>query len=486
MLSGKNTEDATAGAARILFLFVCGRTTLWRYLMNNEMKKNMGLMAAMAAVIGGVIGSGIFFKPQAMYTLTGGAPGIAMVAWIVTGLVCIFAAMTFAEIAILIPETGGIAIYLEKVFGKKVGFLAGWMQILLFYPAMISALAVATAQQATVFVSPRLLVPIAIMVVVVIALLNMLGSAVGSWVQIISTIGKLIPIFLLIALGFAKGEQTGGVFSPMIGEELNPITVMGQLMIAVLFAFEGWTNVGAIAGEMKKPARDLPLAIIGGVSIITAIYLVINIAYLQVLPADQLKDLAAPASAVAEVIFGSKGGAFIAVGIMVSTFGACNAFVLGGSRIVYMLAGDGDLPFSRFFGKLSSRQVPANGIIFVSTIGALYAVSGQFNMLTDLAVFSSWTFYTLTFASVMRYRKTAPDLERTYKVPLYPVIPIISILSGVFVLVNQLLFSGPAARWLSIGSIVVTLLGLPVYLIMQKRKEAQGSVKLSVVEADHD
>ena len=458
--------------------------------MKNEMKKTMGLASAMAAVIGGVIGSGIFFKPQAMYTLTGGAPGIAMIAWIVTGIVCIFAAMTFAEIAILIPETGGIPVYLEKIFGKKVGFLAGWMQIILFYPAMVSALAVATAQQASLYTSEHLMIPIAVGVVAIIAFLNMLGSKVGSMVQIVSTIGKLIPIFIIMAFGFAKGQQTGGIMSPVIGDHLNPVTVMGQLMIAVLFAFEGWTNVGAIAGEMKNPAKDLPKAIVGGVSIITAIYLVINIAYLKVLPAEQLKDIAAPAAAVAQALFGSMGGAFISVGIMVSTFGACNAFVLGGSRIVYMLAGNGDLPGSERLGRLNKNGVPGGGIAFIATIGALYAVSGQFNMLTDLAVFSSWTFYTLTFAGVIRYRIKEPDLERTYKVPLYPVIPVIAILSGVFVLVNQLLFAGPAARMLSVASLAVTFLGLPVYIAMQKRKaagaeeaEANGSENREAVKA---
>lgn len=441
-----------------------------------QLKKNLGISTAMATVVGCVIGSGVFFKPQAMYTATGGAPGLAMVAWLITGLVCICAAMTFAEIAILIPKTGGMVAYLEEVFGKKVGFLGGWMQSILFYPAMIAALAVAFAQQAALFVGDGYTVPLAILAIFLIILLNSLGSAVGGGVQIVFTICKLIPLFLLMIFGFLWGGGDNAIFTPMVGEGLSPVTILGQLMLAVLFAFEGWTNVGAIAGEMKNPGRDLPVAIVGGVSIIMAVYFVINLAYLWVLPADQLAELAAPASAVAMVLFGDVGGKIVSVGIMISAFGACNGFVLSGSRVAYILAEEGSLPGSRHLSKLNKAQVPVNAILLVGLIGAVFAISGQFNLLTDLAVFSSWTFYTLTFVAVMRYRKQRPDLKRTYKVPLYPVVPLIAIVSGVYVIVNQLFLAGGMARALSLGSIAVTLIGLPVYWAVQrKRGEENGA-----------
>lgn len=475
-LSGKRTENTwqhLMSEYSFLFRLASDISNFFGgFFMENkhELKKTMGLGAAMAAVIGSVIGSGVFFKPQAMYTITGGAPGLAMLAWIVTGIICIFAAMTFAEIAILIPETGGIPVYLTKVFGPKVGFLAGWMQTVLFYPAMTAALAVATAQQAVIYVGDKLLVPIAIIVIIILSFLNCLGSKVGSGVQVVSTVAKLIPLFILMIFGFIKGGSGAGVFSPVIGDDLNPITCMGQLMIAVLFAFEGWTNAGAIAGEMKNPAKDLPIAIVGGVSIITAIYLVINIAYLQVIPADELANLSAPAGAVAIKLFGDMGGAFISVGIMISTFGACNAFILSGSRVAYFMSSEGNLPKSEFLAKLNKAQVPSNSIILIGFIGALMAISGQFNMLTDLAIFSCWTFYTLTFIAVIMYRKQAPELERSYKVPLYPVIPVIAILSGLFVLINQLFMSGLTATMLSCFSIAITVIGLPVYMVLHKDK----------------
>lgn len=435
-----------------------------------ELKKNLGMSTAMATVVGCVIGSGVFFKPQAIYTATGGAPGLGMLAWLITGLVCIAAAMTFAEVAIMIPKTGGMVVYLEEAFGKKVGFLAGWMQSILFYPAMIAALAVIFSQQATLFVGEGLQLPIAIGAIITVIILNNLGSAVGGGVQIIFTICKLIPLILLMVFGFIRGSGANPIFTPMVAEGLNPAIILGQLMVAILFAFEGWTNVGAIAGEMRNPGKDLPVAIVGGVSAIMAVYFVINLAYLWVLPANELMNLAAPASAVAIAIFGDIGGKLISVGIMISVLGAANGFILSGSRVTYSLAENGTLPFSSTLAKINKAQVPTNSIILVGGIACLFAISGQFNRLTDLAVFACWIFYTLTFFAVIRLRKTMPDAERSYKVPLYPVIPAIAIISGIYVVANQLFMSGSTTRMIAVGSIVLTLIGLPIYNLTTRKK----------------
>ena len=357
-----------------------------------ELKKNLGISTAMATVVGCVIGSGVFLKPQAIYTATGGVPGLGMIAWLITGLVCIAAAMTFAEVAIMIPKTGGMVAYLEEAFGRKVGFLAGWMQTILFYPAMIAALSVAFAQQAALFVGDGLILPVAIVAIIIVIILNGLGSAVGGGAQVVFTVCKLIPLILLMVFGFIKGSGDNPIFSPMIGPDLNPAVVLGQLMIAVLFAFEGWTNVGAIAGEMKNPGKDLPVAIVGGVSIIMAVYFVINLAYLWVLPAEEMMNIAVPASAVAIAVFGDFGGKIISVGIMISVLGAANGFVLSGSRVCYSLAAEGTLPGSKSLAKLSKTQVPFNAILLVSILGALYAVSGQFNE-RDLPQFALVTIY---------------------------------------------------------------------------------------------
>ena len=172
---------------------------------NKGLKKNLGVATAMATVVGCVIGSGVFFKPQAIYTVTGGAPGLGILAWVITGLASIAAALTFAEVAIMIPKTGGMVAYLEEIYSPIVGFLAGWIQTLVFYPAMISALAVAFAQQAALFVGESFMIPIAVGVIILIIFLNSLGSSVGGGVQVIFTVCKLIPLFLLMVFGFLKG-----------------------------------------------------------------------------------------------------------------------------------------------------------------------------------------------------------------------------------------------------------------------------------------
>ena len=287
----------------------------------------------------------------------------------------------------------------------------------------------------------------------------------------VSTVCKLIPLFLLMVFGFLLGSGDNAIFTPMVGEGKNAGSVLGSTLLAVLFAFEGWTNVGAIAGEMKNPGRDLPRAIVGGVSIIMAVYFMINMAYLWVLPADQLMNLESPAAAVAETIFGPTGGLLIKVGIIISVIGAANGFLMSGSRVAYHLADMNTLPGSAVLAKLNSNQVPANSVTLIGTLACIYSLIGQFDLLTDLAVFSCWIFYTLTFACVIKLRIDKPQLERTYKVPLYPVVPILAILSGLYVIVSQLFFSGTRAQIMSLASVAITLVGLPVYMAVKKRSK---------------
>lgn len=432
------------------------------------LKKNLGVMSAMSIVVGCVIGAGVFFKPYAIYQATGGAPGMGMLAWVIGGLASIFAALTVAEIAILIPRTGGMIAYLTDVYSEKVGFLAGWMQTLIFFPAFLASYGVTVGNEISAYVGKQYALPIAMATIVVLVIFNVLGSKSASRFQIVFTVCKLIPLFVLIIFGFILGEGSNPVVTPLVAEDKQAGAVLGSTLLAVLFAFEGWTNVGAIAGEMKNPGRDLPRAIVGGVSIIMLVYIIINIAYIWVLPADELMNITSPAAAVAEKIFGAFGGTLIKIGIIISVLGAANGFLMSGSRVCYQLAEQKTLPFSKTLSKINSNHVPANSIILIGVLGCLFCIGGTFDMLTNLAVFSCWIFYTLTFAAVMTWRKKHPEIERKYKVPFYPVIPILAIISGLYVVFSQIFWSGAAATKLSIGSIIATLIGLPVYLIVKK------------------
>ena len=450
---------------------------------NNQLKKSLGVSAAMALVVGCVIGAGVFFKPYAIYQAPGGAPGLGMLAWIIGGLASLLGALTFAEVAVMIPKTGGMVAYLGDAFHEKLGFLAGWMQTVIFYPAFLAGYGITVGNELTALLglSPAFQLPIAIALIALLIGANSLGSKAAGNIQLVSTICKLIPLFILMIFGFILGSGDNAIFAPMVGEGKNTGAVLGSTLLAVLFAFEGWTNVGAIAGEMKNPGKDMPKAIVGGVSIIMAVYFVINLAYLWVLPADELMNLTSPASAVAMKLFGPIGGTLVTVGIIISVIGAANGFLLSGSRVAFHLAELGTLPGSALLRKLNNKQVPVNSILLIGVVGAIYCFVGRlnliegmttFDLLTNLAVFSCWIFYTLTFASVIRLRKTMPDAERKYKVPLYPVIPILAIASGLYVVISQLFLDSVQTTIISLCSIAITLLGLPVYLLV-KKKEAK-------------
>ncbi len=433
-----------------------------------QLQKNLGAAAALSTVVGMVIGGGVFFKPQAVYEITGGAPGLGMIAWVLAGIMTITAGLTAAEVSAAIPKTGGMMVYIEEIYGKKLGFLTGWMQSVLFFPATIAAISVMFGQQAAILLgNESLVIPMTVGVILLIGILNTFGSKTSGAIQTVSTVCKLIPLVLIIVFGFIKGGGDNPIVQPLVAEGISPTGVIGQLLVAILFAYDGWINVGAIAGEMKDPGKDLPKAIIGGLSLVMAVYVVINLAYLWVLPADQLAQYASPASAVATELFGPIGGKIITIGILISVFGCINGYLLTGPRIVYTLGQQKTIPVA--FGKLNKNGVPANATLLMAVLSALYALSGQFNLLSDLSMFAVWSFYVLTFIGVMKLRKTHPNLNRPYKVPLYPIVPLIAIFSGLFVVLNQLFFAGAKSTMMSLGGVIVTLIGLPVYSYMTKK-----------------
>ena len=444
---------------------------------NKSLQKNIGLAAALSTVVGMVIGGGVFFKPQAVFTLTGGAPGLGMIAWIAAGIITITAGLTAAEISAAIPKTGGMMVYIEEIYGKKLGFLTGWMQSILFFPATIAAISVMFGQQSAMLLGNNaVIMPLTIGVILLIAVLNCLGSKTSGLIQTISTVCKLIPLVLIIVFGLLKGDSSSPLFTPLVGQGVSAGSIFGQLLIAILFAYDGWINVGALAGEKKNPGKDLPKAIIGGLSLVMAVYVVINVAYLFVLPADQLANFASPASAVAEVLFGKVGGQIISIGILISVFGCINGYLLTGPRILYTLGQQKTVPGYKFIGALNKNDVPANATIIMAAISALYALSGQFNLLSDLSMFAVWSFYVLTFIGVFRLRKTQPDLVRPYKVPLYPFIPLVAIAGGLFVVLNQLFFAGMTNTLISLGGVVITLIGLPIYSHMSKKIDSNENL----------
>ena len=445
---------------------------------NQELRKSIGFNAALATVVGILIGSGVFFKPQAIYSATNGGPGLGLLAWLIGGVITIAAGLTAAEISSSIIKPGGLMVYLEEIYGEKVGFLTGWMQVILFVPAIVAALGIVFAQECVSLLglnNNTYVVVIAIALIVFIALLNSLGAKFGGVMQTISTVCKLIPLAVIIIFGILKGNSTAPIMTPLVGEGTNIISVLSQVLIATLFAYDGWIYVGTLAGEMKNPSKHLPMAIIGGISLVMAVYLVINVAYLKVVPASEMALAGAPATLVASKLFGPVGAKLVSIGILISVFGTLNGFILTGGRIPYTMASENRIPFSKTFSKLNNNGVPSNGTWLIIGLSVIYSLSGQFNLLTDLAIFVIWIFYTILFVGVMKLRKTNPEMQRPYKVPLYPIVPIVAIVGGVFVVVSTLI-SQPVN---SIVGLVITLIGLPVYEYIKNRNSNNKNNKLS-------
>jgi len=433
----------------------------------NVLKKEIGLLAASAVVIGMVIGSGVFFKPTAIYTATG-APGLGMLAWIIGGLITIAGGLTAAEVAAAIPETGGMIVWLEKTYGEVWGFLLGWVETVISFPANIAALSIIFATQAVSLLGlgDGMIVTVAIISTIFLIGMNSLGAKVGGNIQTVFTIAKMVPILGIIVFGFVSGN--GGVVRLLpFSAAGHPIaTSLGSALLATMFAYDGWIHIGNISGELKNPKKDLPRAIIGGLLFVMAAYILINMAYLFVIPASALAVTKTPATDVATILFGAAGGKVITVGILISIFGALNGNVLTGMRVPYAMAIENKLPGSKWLAKINPKTgTPINCGILIGVIAIFMTLLGNFNQLTDLLVFVLWIFYVMTFIAVMVLRKKQPNLIRPYKVPLYPVVPLIAIVGGLYIIINTMI-TQPLNAGLGLA---VTIIGLPIYY-MRKNK----------------
>jgi len=434
----------------------------------NELKKEIGLLSASAVVIGMVIGSGVFFKPTAIYTATG-APGLGILAWVIGGLITLAGGLTAAEVAAAIPRTGGMIPWLEETYGDMWGYLLGWVETVISFPANIAALAIIFATQAVSLLglNDGMLVVIAIISIIFLIVMNCLGSKVGGNIQIIFTIGKMVPIFAIIVFGIIKGN--GGVVRLFpVSVASHPIaTSLGSALLATMFAYDGWIHIGNISGELKNPQKDLPRAIIGGLSFVMAVYILINIAYLFVLPASTLAATKTPATDVATVLFGAVGGKIITIGILISIFGTLNGNILTAMRVPYAMAIENKLPGSKLLSKLNPKtSTPIYCGILIGIISIIMTLTGNFNQLTDLLVFVLWIFYVMTFIAVIILRNKRPDLKRPYKVPLYPVIPIIAIVGGLYIIINTMI-TQPFNAGLGL---FLTVIGLPIYYMKNNNK----------------
>lgn len=433
---------------------------------SKELKKEIGLFEAIAVVIGVVIGSGIFFKASFVFK-NAGSPLMGILAWIAGGVITMASGLTIAEIATAIPKTGGVFVYLKELYGEKWAFLFGWVQTVIYVPGAAAALAIVFVTQATYFIPMTDLQQklLAIGIIFTIMIGNILSTKLGSKIQFISTIGKLIPIFIIIVYGLAKGTANSFTLSTTGAET---ITGFGAAILGTLWAYDGWVGVGNIAGELKNPKKDLPKSIIMGVLTIIAVYVLINLAIIHVIPVEDVIASSKPASDAAMVLFGNAGASLISAGILISIFGALNGYLMTGVRIPFAMAQDELLPFAKFFGKVDEKfSTPFNAFLLEVILACLYVFSGSFEMLSNLVIFVLWIFFTMAVAGVFVLRRKHKNIERPYKVPLYPIVPLIGIIGGLYITINTLITDTTNALY----GLGITLIGFPVYMYITRKNK---------------
>ncbi|MBK1809387.1 amino acid permease [Clostridium sp. YIM B02505] len=433
----------------------------------SSLKKEIGLSEAITMVIGIVIGSGIFFKATTVFG-NAGSSLLGICAWVAGGIITMASALTVAEIAAAIPKTGGVFAYLKELYGEQWAFLFGWVQTVIYVPGVVAALSIVFATQATYFIdlSKTGQKILGIFIILFIMTINVLSTKLGSKVQFVATIAKLIPIVVIIGFGLINGGEHNFINSNTVKGATSGLAGFGAAILGTLWAYDGWISVGNMAGELKKPKKDLPRSIIIGLTIIIAVYILVNLALLKVMPLGYIITSNKPASDAAVILFGSNGAALIAGGIMISIFGALNGYLMTGVRIPYAMAQEKLMPFSQFFGKVDERfNTPMNAFIFEVFLAILYVISGSFDTLTNLAVFVMWIFFVMTVAGIFILRTKHKDIKREYSVPLYPVVPLIGIVGGLYIIISTMITD----KYNALYGVCITLIGIPIYLYIKRK-----------------
>jgi len=415
---------------------------------------------------GGIIGSGIFMVPAtvALYTVSS---SLFFMVWILGGIISLFGALSVAELGAAMPKAGGQYVYLNEAYGPVWGYLYGWSAVAVINTASMAAVGVAFAEYLKFFytISDLAVKEIAIFSIILLTIINIVDVKSGARFQNIFTFAKLGAILGVILLGlFLEGGSTQN-FSPLFTDRppLSLIGPLGLAMVAVLWTFDGWIFVTYVAGEVKNPERNIPLSLILCMVIVVTVYLALNTVLVYVLGFDQMIGSELVMADAASKFIGGKGAAIVTIIILISLIGANNGFILTSARINYAMARD-----NRFFKQAAfihpKFQSPANALIIQGIWACILTFSGTFDQLITYIIFASWIFYGMSAGAVIILRKKKPDMDRPYKTPFYPWIPIIFILFAIFLTVNTIL---EAPRDAAIGTGII-LGGLPLYYYWKK------------------
>lgn len=465
---------------------------------NTSFHRSLTLLDGALMVIGSMIGSGIFIVSADIARNVGSA-GWLVVVWLISGFITLSAALSYGELSGMYPKAGGQYVYLREAFGKMFGFLYGWSFFAVIQTGTIAAVGVAFAKFTGYFIpslgDSNILIGAAegfhisaaqilgIGIIVLLTYINSRGVENGKWIQLIFTSAKIVAMAALIIFGFIlvkdssiwHGNWDSAWFAKKIvsgngviaHESLSASTLTIAIcvaMVGALFSSDAWNNVTFIAGEIKKPERNIGLSLFIGTIVVTLLYVSMNFMYLNVLSVSEIAGAPADrvAVAAAQKIFGAFGTGFIAALIMVSTFGCNNGLILSGARVYYTMAKDG--LFLPAAGKLNNKGVPAKALWMQCIWASVLCLSGQYGNLLDFIIFTVLLFYILTIAGIFRLRKTQPDMPRPYKAFGYPVIPLLYILLAAFICAVLLMYK-PTYTW---PGLIIVLIGIPIFFFLQK------------------
>ena len=422
-----------------------------------ELTRRLGLWDAMAIVIGTIIGSGVFIVPGAIArALPSGEWMLAI--WVAAGLLSLCGALAFAELGAMLPHSGGQYVYLREAYSPLWGFLFGWVLLLVVRSGSTATLAVGFSIYLGYLIpmSPLVERLSGAVVILLLTALNYRTLAGGALMQNVTTILKVTGLLFVAAVALvSQAPETVEAAAPM-GEVSG--SAIGVAMLACLWAYNGWFQAGFVGGEIRKPGRYLPLSLGIGVGVVILLYLLANVAYMQVLTVEEIAATDRVAAVVLERVFGPAGGVIISVIILISITGALNAGILTGPRVYFAQARDG--LFFKIFGEVHARyQTPALAVLLQGTWAALLSLSGTYTGLFSFAMFAAWIFYGMAVWGVIVLRKKRPEWERPYRMWGYPVTPFLFAAASLWLVVNTML-EKPLPSLAGLGLI---LSGLPLY-----------------------
>lgn len=478
----------------------------------SELKRSLNLFDTIMIVSGSMIGSGIFIVSADMMRVLG-SPFWVLICWLISGVITLFAALSYGELAGMMPKAGGQFIYIQRAYGKLTAFVYGWTVFTVIQTGVIAAVAVAFARFVGVFIpffdEQHILLQIGkfsisttqvlgVCSVLFLTYINTLGINNGKIIQRVFTSAKLLALLGLIAIGFFVGYKAGYWHANMqlrfsgsgdinfpngpdvYENHLALLTALGVALIGSLFSSDAWNNVTFIAGEVKEPQKNIPLGLLIGVLIVTVLYILANVAYFMLLPAlgspegqNVFENGIAYAqndrvgTAAMSAVFGDVASFLMAALIIISTFGCNNGLILSGSRLFQSMAKEG--LFFKSAAYINKNSVPSKALWFQAIWASVLCLSGSYGSLLDYCTFASLVFYIVTISALFYLRKKEPDTPRPYKAIGYPILPALYILLASAICIDLLIF-----KTLNTGlGVLIMFLGIPVFYMFKMNKSSE-------------